>query len=127
MLRCLLIFVVIAAIAAPSASAGWKIDRAQAIAAIVWQNPCDGAARLAWAAPPGGEATIAAWTYPTTDDCTVYVTNAAYRDPSNGRDPLHARSDKSIMSAWFDNDRRCRHRGRPYLERHDVLAPRTRR
>lgn len=47
-----------------SASAGWKIDRATAIAAQVWKSPCGGQVTLRWAEPPAGLEWNGAWAYP---------------------------------------------------------------
>lgn len=64
---------------------------------------------------------------------------AQYRDPANTADPYHSDNPRSVMYSsqpgafgriwqhghWVEagGDPRCADRGRPYLERHGVLAP----
>jgi hypothetical protein len=142
-----------ACIAAP-AHAGWRIQRATAIAATVWHDPCAGSVRLAWASLPIGQREGT-----NTDTCTVTFSSldptewmvfctttihayghlAGYRDPLNPAEPWHSHNPRSVMYAdrfitrdvitvngrtteeWTGVDRRCRNRGRPYLEAHGLL------
>lgn len=109
---------------ASSAQAGWRINRAEQIAAIVWNHPCndhvliiweinvqdDAHEAAAWADVPGCTIHINAnfwnephyrigWSWPLL--CTTilheYGHLAGFRDPLNPGDPFHSRDPTSIM------------------------------
>jgi hypothetical protein len=102
------------ALASP-AHAGWKVRRAQAIAAAVWHHPCGDHITLAWRdLPDTGTAVTAAEAFedecrivfsrePTTwiEFCTTMIHEyghlAGYRDWANTADPLHSSNPRSVM------------------------------
>ena len=113
------------------ADADWKIDRAKAVAAKAWNDPCPGRVQILWA-PPKEPSWLAsaikgycqvtlsdreAW--PWKQLCPVLVHEyghlAGYRDPLNPSDPFHSRDPSSIMYAYIHADRRCNDYGTPYL------------
>ncbi len=131
-----------------TAQAGWKVDRATAIARIVWDPPCP-KLTIAVERPPAHAGAPTGWAF--EDVCVVHINAkmrslrhfepfcttvlhetghvAGWRDPVTGA--AHASRSGSVMFAgmtfaningrWDGTDRRCRDRGRPYLERHGVL------
>lgn len=126
------------ALAPAVAEAGWKIDRAKEIAAIVWNDPCP--ATVAWEEPsvafarhPLPKMHLArAWSYP--EQCRVAL-NADWerRFGYSWKDVCrslihefghlagveHSTNPRSVMSEYgLGTDPRCRERGRPYLARH---------
>jgi hypothetical protein len=132
----------------PVASAGWRIDRAKEIAAIVWRHPCNDQVALMFDDLPYSEGVIE---LASADECEVHMALqgpglngdrwgwdefctvvihayghlAGFRDPANVSDPLHSRNPDSVMenqSGIRLIDGRCVSRGRLYLERHGVLA-----
>jgi hypothetical protein len=54
-----------------TAQAGWRIDRARAIAEVVWHHPCVDAMTLHWGATPRDEAGDPAAGVAMKDDCDV--------------------------------------------------------
>jgi hypothetical protein len=119
--RALLLSVCLSAALAPSAQAGWRIDRATAIAEIVWGDPCSERVTLAWA-PIANTAQAL--------DCTVTFQSTGRRTWLEFcSDVLHEyghlagakHTDHGIMQPGDAyEDPRCRKRGRPYLERHGI-------
>jgi hypothetical protein len=115
------------------ADADWKLDRAQAVAAKAWNDPCPGRVQVLYAPPlePGWLAsTIVADCRITLSDrepwpwsqlCPVLVHEyghlAGYRDPANPGDPFHSHDPDDIMYAFIHPDRRCKDHGGPYLGR----------
>jgi hypothetical protein len=113
------------------ADADWKIDRAKAVAAKAWNDPCPGRVQILYA-PPKEPSWLAsaikgycqvtlsdreAW--PWKQLCPVLVHEyghlAGYRDPLNPSDPFHSRDPSNIMYAYIHSDRRCNDYGTPYL------------
>lgn len=159
-MRTLGLAVLLLLIAAAPARAGWKMQRAQAIAATVWNHPCADQVDVLWARLGGGEDAAGdqvncdVWLRANEPDlrewpyfCTVMIHEyghvAGFRDPLNTADPSHSHSASSVMfggvkldrhtvhivggpttTVWVGADRRCADNGRPYLERHGLLAPR---
>ncbi len=113
------------------ADADWKIDRAQAVAAKAWDDPCPGRVQLLFAPPEQPSwlaSTIRGYCRVTLSDqqawpwsqlCPVLVHEyghlAGYRDPSNPGDPFHSRDPSDIMYAFTHADWRCKDYGTPYL------------
>jgi hypothetical protein len=102
------------------AHAGWRIDRAKAIAAIVWHNPCGGNVKVTFGVVVDGaeaEADVAdclvtfnihgddgihgRWPWPVLckDMLHEYGHLAGYRDPANTADPDHSTNRSSVMFA----------------------------
>jgi hypothetical protein len=137
----------------PPAQAGWKIDRAKAIAAKVWHDPCNGDVTISWgytydAVAYAGNCAIVLDEDTTTDFVSLcstiiheYGHLAGFTDPTNTEDPYHSSNPNSIMHqdtfsiidrsggypTYYNMDRRCRGRGRPYLglgpsRLHEVFA-----
>jgi hypothetical protein len=129
-----------AAVAAP-AQAGWRMDRAQAIAGVVWNDPCGGRVQLVWERLPEGITAQTRGSRPCTilfdrtepldwmSFCSYVIHEyghlAGYLDLRNPDGFEHSSNPDSIMAEFFDNDRRCRQRGRPYLERNQAAAGMT--
>lgn len=97
------------------ANAGWKIDRATAIAATVWVNPCPGGVEFRWTPLPDGVAAADAancrlwigtrqgkieWPAWCTTIIHEYGHLAGFRDPSNQADPDHSHDPRSVMFAY---------------------------
>lgn len=106
---------------APQAEAGWQINRATAIAQIVWHHPCVDRMQIRrdsaeTALKRGAVATVAAawadeaqcimfvstdWPLTWPEFCTHVLHEAGhlahYRDPANTRDPDHSLNPASIM------------------------------
>jgi hypothetical protein len=95
------------------ARGGWRIQRAQAIAAQVWHHPCDDHVTITWGdlVTPGavaesyiGECRIVFSPAPTTwvEFCTTMIHEyghlAGYRDWTNTADPLHSSNPHSVMA-----------------------------
>lgn len=119
-MRCLLIALLALLTAATPAQAGWKIDRATAIARVVWHHPCEDHVTLKWggADMDGGDALAEA----DPAQCTIWLVDysryamdwpvfcttviheyghlAGYRDPLNTGDPYHSHNADSVMSAF---------------------------
>jgi hypothetical protein len=111
-MRLLALVLVALGLSAAPAQAGSRLDRAQRIAATVWNNPCDGQVRVVWEDKPGGAANVA-----YAKDCMVsfdahtrlswgafctfmiheYGHLANYRDPLNIKDPTHSHNPRSVM------------------------------
>lgn len=131
------VFLAISLIPSP-AQAGWRIERSEEIAEIVWHRPCEGHVTVTVGTTPvvdGVEADGAAmvsscsivlnadrhWSWLTT--CYVvlheYGHLAGFRDPSNVADPMHSANPASVMWAGGDPywDDRCASRGRTFLAR----------
>lgn len=130
------------ALLAASAQAGWRIDRALAVAGVVWNHPCGDQIEVRWARLPddiGGQVTLG--------DCALTV-NTIYpwswqgfcrtviHEVGHIAGMPHSTDPRSVMwgeqwasmdavlinGEWVSQrDRRCRDRGRPYLERHGLL------
>jgi hypothetical protein len=101
---------------AATANAGWKVQRAQAIAAAVWHHPCADHVTIEWGdLPATGIAVSAAEAFddecrivfarePTTwvEFCTTMIHEyghlAGYRDWANTADPLHSSNPHSVMA-----------------------------
>ena len=112
-----------------AARADWKLDRAKAVAAKAWNDPCAGRVRVE-VAPQAGADWLAS-TLPSQCRITLarelpwrrlcpvllheYGHLAGYTDPGNPLDPHHSRNPNSIMWPFAHGDRRCAARGRPYL------------
>ena len=112
-----------------AARADWKLDRAKAVAAKAWQDPCAGAVSVE-VAPQAGADWLAS-TLPAQCRITLarelgwrtlcpvllheYGHLAGYTDPRNPLDPHHSANPRSIMWPFAHADRRCSRRGRPYL------------
>jgi hypothetical protein len=119
------------ALPAATAAADWQTDRAQAVAAKVWDDPCDGQVILQLAEPP--QPSWRAWSYPRL--CTVVLSTAArwrwselcpamiheyghlagFRDPENTADPFHSTDPHSIMWPFLHGDARCAQKGEIFL------------
>jgi hypothetical protein len=136
------LFAALALVLPASAEAGWRIDRATAIAGIVWQHPCQDAIAIRVT-----QENEIAW---TTDDtpCVVFLGRHArtawepfchtiLHEVGHLAGMGHSRNPRSVMwpflpadqlvtrhgTVWVGVDKRCRERGRPYLEKHGVLSP----
>lgn len=113
------------------ADADWKIDRARAVAAQAWNDPCPGRVQILHAPPKQPSwlaSTIKSFCQITLSDreawpwkqlCPVLVHEyghlAGYRDPLNPSDPFHSHDPNDIMYAYIHSDWRCRDYGTPYL------------
>jgi hypothetical protein len=113
------------------ADADWKIDRAKAVAAKAWNDPCPARVQILYAAPKQPSwlaSTIKGYCQVTLSDreawpwkqlCPVLVHEyghlAGYRDPLNPGDPFHSHDPGDIMYAYIHADRRCNDYGTPYL------------
>lgn len=134
--RLLAALIVTLMLAAPApAQAGWRIDRAKAIAAKVWQNPCHGKVTIRWAPLAEGAASASvALCRITFDDryrldwppfCTLMIHEYGHlAGVAHSPNPRSVMFATSFFTAWFDErgrevwegvDRRCRNRGRDYL------------
>lgn len=130
---------------APTAQAGWRIDRATQISKIVWHHPNVDRMTIRWGIPPAGSEDASAWTYVT--DGVVWLDS---RYPQEWEPfcslVLHEaghlagapHSDKGIMTpvtvvvsmtqrlhgrdrtTWYGTDPRCRDDGLPFLRAHGV-------
>jgi hypothetical protein len=114
-----------------AARADWKLDRAKAVAAKAWKDPCAGRVqvdvapqvRADWLAstlPSQCRITLSAaqrWSWGLL--CPVllheYGHLAGYRDPLNAADPFHSHEPRSIMWPFTHADRRCSSLGTTYL------------
>lgn len=126
MRRIALLTALLVLVAAPAAQAGWKIERATAIARVVWHNPCVDRMTIRWIdfTQLADKRTREAKAFATPEDCTAYLNSAetatwgdlcyelmheaghlaGYRDPV-GIEPLnggpmdydHSSDPKSIM------------------------------
>jgi len=112
-----------------AARADWKLDRAKAVAAKAWNDPCAGRVRVE-VAPQAGADWLAstlpsecritlARVLPWRRLCPVllheYGHLAGYTDPGNPLDPHHSSNPDSIMWPFTHGDRRCAQRGLRYL------------
>lgn len=128
-----------------SAQAGWKTDRAQAIAGVVFPAiPCGkpsvsygDPARVYPASMLSKFSTPLAWA--VKERCAVELNGVMAERWGLGWGQVctlmiheyghltglgHSENPKSVMRANYDDgdpDPRCRKRGRPYLERHGLL------
>lgn len=113
------------------ARADWQTDRAQAVAAKLWNNPCAGQVKLWSTNPP--QPSWRAWTYPRL--CTIALSNtkpwqwdelcpvmmheyghlAGYTDPLNPSDPSHSHDPDDIMWRFEHYDHRCDDYGSAFL------------
>lgn len=129
-------------VALPStASAGWKRDRAVAIANIVWHSPCDGNVELLWAPIDGVHAgmisrrcaadangvrwaqiTLATeFAYGSSPENFPSFCTAVLHEYGHAAGVEHNDNPESIMNAQPKIDDRCADRGRPFLEAHGAL------
>jgi hypothetical protein len=119
------------ALPATEARADWQTERAQAIAAKVWGNPCGGRVTLTFTAPlrPNWRA----WAYPhqceigmstgkpwTWEDlCPVLIHEyghlAGYSNPANAADPAHSQDPTDVMWPYLQYDARCDDHGAALL------------
>jgi hypothetical protein len=113
------------------ADADGKIDRAKAVAAKAWNDPCPGRVQILYAPPKQPSwlaSTIKGYcqvtlsdreTWPWKQLCPVLVHEsghlAGYRDPLNPSDPFHSHDPNDIMYAYVHADRRCHDYGTPFL------------
>lgn len=108
---------------ASPAKAGWRIERATAIAEKVWHHPCVDEMHIGWT-PPAGTTEATAWSF-EAPDCEIWFRNdeklswpefctyvlheaghlAHYRDPSHQPEPWHSSNPRSIMYAVHGFDR----------------------
>ena len=112
-----------------AARADWKLDRAKAVAAKAWNDPCAGRVRVE-VAPQAGADWLAS-TLPSQCRITLarelpwrrlcpvllheYGHLAGYADPGNPLDPHHSSNPNSIMWPFAHADARCAGRGLPHL------------
>jgi hypothetical protein len=101
--------VVIGLLAAAPAHAGWRIDRATAIANVVWHDPCSGQVALIWKPTDQDAADVehcAVWLdsrepLEWPEFCTIIIHEyghlARFSDPLNPSDPDHSHSAASVM------------------------------
>jgi hypothetical protein len=128
--------------AAPAAHAGWRSDRATAIARIVWHHPNVDRLQIRWGTPPAdvsdaqgwtsGESTGEIWlnaTRPLAWEpfCTIVLHEAGHLAGMGhtNRGVMHPQrfvhlSDDEGHERWDGTDPRCRARGRPYLAAHGL-------
>lgn len=128
--------------ATPAAHAGWRTDRATAIARIVYHHPCVDRMQIRGGIAPAGSEDASAWTW--VDDCVVWLDRTeplawepfcttVLHEAGHLAGMGHSDRPGSVMSAfltfghragsehWTGTDPRCRDRGRPYLERFGAL------
>ena len=116
-----------------AARADWKLDRAKAVAATAWNDPCTGRVQVD-IAPQAGADWLAS-TLPSQCRITLsaaqrwrwgllcpvllheYGHLAGYTNPGNPLDPHHSSDPDSIMWPFTHADARCARRGIPYLKR----------
>jgi hypothetical protein len=126
-----LLAIAVALFVAAPAHAGWRVDRSLAIAEAVWKPAC-GKLSLAY-----GNCTIwidASKSFEFEALCSAvlheagHVTGAEHSSNPGSvmyAEPLvakvTARIDGRTVVRWDGVDRRCLNRGRPFLERHDLL------
>lgn len=114
-----------------NAEAGWRRERATAIAQIVWNHPCNDQVKLAWV-PLGG--TYLGW---NDAPCSIKMATEFHTDwPSFCTAIIHEYGhvagvwhNTNIRSVMYERplpDERCAANGRPYLEKHSYLLPRPR-
>jgi hypothetical protein len=114
-----------------TARADWQTERAQAIAAKLWRDPCGGVVTILHEAPP--EPDWRAWAFPA--QCTIVLSNAGawrweelcpvlmheyghlagYHDPANAADPSHSHDPRDIMWPFEHYDARCDDHGAAFL------------
>lgn len=138
--------------AAP-AQAGWRIDRSLAIAQTVWHPGC-GQLHLGYGdrARDGAAEGAGGWAW--AGDCTIRLPNGSHYEfeelcaivlheaghvagmghSSNPASVMYAeplvikttaRIGRKTVVRWTGIDSRCADRGRPFLERHGLLAARA--
>ena len=135
-------------LAAP-ARAGWKIDRALAVAQIVWHPAC-GQLRVSFERPPADVAEAAGWAW--SGDCTIRVNSqgshrafepfcqTVLHEAGHVAGMGHSSNPRSVMypyrrldvghtvlhgrrvTVWPGVDSRCRDRGRPFLGAHGATS-----
>lgn len=112
MIRALAVTLLAFALGAVPAQAGWRVQRAQAIAAQVWHHPCEDHVTLSWGVTPDGvvaqafvdrcEVLFSTEATPWVSFCTTMIHEyghlAGYRDPTNIADPLHSSDPHSVMA-----------------------------
>lgn len=119
------------AIPVSTASADWQVDRAQAIAAKVWNDPCAGHVTIAYGVP--AKPSWIGWSDPWS--CTVTLSStvtftwmplcslivheyghlAGFRDPTNVADPIHSADPESIMYFYVHTNPDCKDYGAAML------------
>lgn len=128
------LWLLVALYGAQAARAGWKIDRATAIAAKVWQNPCPAGTAVQWSPLPDdigswssvNASQVAAWVT-TGEGCVVHMRadqpndwpwfcTIMIHEVGHLAGQHHVDNPNSVMSPTPRIDRRCADRGRPYLE-----------
>jgi hypothetical protein len=116
--RLVLLTIAITAAFCATANAGWRIDRAQQVAAIVWHHPCDDhvtvqvgpvvgddvhalayidECRIVLNLPASFGATAWSWNSTCYTMLHEYGHLAGYRDPANTADPMHSNNPDSVM------------------------------
>lgn len=150
MRRALVLLLALTLLAAPAtAQAGWKLDRSLAVAQAVWSPTC-GQMRVAYENPANAGLPEAAAGWAWEGDCTIRLPlGASYEfeqlctivvhEAGHVAGRGHSSNPRSVMYAeplvtkttftlrgrtvvrWDGIDRRCRDRGRPYLERRGLL------
>ena len=114
-----------------AASADWQVERGQAIAAKVWNDPCAGQVTITYGVPP--DPAWMGWAEPWR--CAVILSStrrftwmplcsllvheyghlAGYRDPANLADPTHSADPESIMFPFVRTNPDCRDYGAALL------------
>lgn len=115
MLRLLVVLLAALAVAPATADAGWKVDRATAIANVVWHSPCGGHPTLHWTSGDVSDGAVAdadpntceidyaadadnnEWPRFCTTTLHEWGHLAGYRDPTNVDDPAHSSNPRSVM------------------------------
>jgi hypothetical protein len=113
------------ALPATEARADWQTERAQAIAAKVWGDPCGGQVTLWYTAPL--RPSWRAWAYP--QQCTIGMSTAKpwpwedlcpaliheYGHLAGYSDPAHSHDPADIMWPYLQYDARCDDHGAALL------------
>jgi hypothetical protein len=105
------------------AHAGWKRERAVAIAEIVWNHPCDGEVELRWIhfddIHPGWYSGPCQITYNTAfrQDWWGFCTTTLH-EYGHVAGVGHTTNQRSIMYERPPFDKRCANNGRDYLLKH---------
>ena len=127
----LVVTLLFAGLPAGIARADWQTDRAQLIAAKVWNDPCGGRVTLWFTTPQ--DPSWRAWAYPML--CTIGMSTAkpwkwgelcpvlmheyghlaGYKDPANTADPDHSDDPNDIMWPYVHADARCNDYGSALL------------
>lgn len=137
----------------PNADAGWRINRSLQIAQTVWHPTC-GTLTLGYGDPIREGAGDAAGGWATAGDCAIKIPNGSHYEfvelctvilheaghvagmghSPNPRSVMYAeplvikttaRIGRKTITEWTGVDHRCLRNGRPFLERHGLLASRS--